>query len=176
MWIVNCLNVNGTNSFYKWHSHSDECSQIGNAGISHITVTFTKRRMLFFESLLQCYAETWRKQLRFNQQKGTISISNHRHFHTNISSCQCLAAPAPSASFPYHCGYIRISVIACVIDVGYNDTPSIYPIHLPISSISDVLVDFLYLWLPLMGQLKGVLTGLWNVTAFSLLFVCEIGG
>lgn len=82
-------------------------------------------------------------------RKGTIFHFklpfSHQH-RDNISSCQRLAAAAPGV-FPYRCVYIRICVIACVIDVGYNGKVSIYYTNL-IADGGDSLPRLL------MGQLK----------------------
>lgn len=142
-----------------------------------------------FESLLQCYTPTLCRQPRFNQQKDCspitaarerdISISNHSHFHTNTEAASettevwqimppvffsIAAHKFPSLLLPVW----LMSVIMTLLLF----TQHIYPS--PPSAMCWLTSSAFY-WSSLVGQFKRAPAGLWNVTALSLLFICEIG-
>lgn len=68
MWIVNCLNGYKKNSLCKWYSHSDECVQIGNAGILCINNDLYKEKNAF----LRAYCDVMQKRdaSSYNSFKG----------------------------------------------------------------------------------------------------------
>lgn len=139
-----------------------------------------QRGKCIFESLMQCYVQTSCRRLQFNQQKDCSPITSTRerdHFHfksqpfshqhwDSISSCQSLAAPAPCV-FPLslHINSHPLPVwlwLRSVIMTLFLFTQHIYP-----SLLSAIcwLTSSAFYWLSLMGQLKRVLTGLWNAAA-----------
>lgn len=158
---------------------------------SALTVTFAKRRTFFFclFVFLKAYCNVMQKLDTIHSTEGLFTNKpdgerDHFHFKSqpfshqhwdSISSCQSLAASAPSVSpiAVYKFTSLLLPVwLMLVIMALLLFTQHIYP-----SLLSAIcwLTSSTFYWLSLMGQLKGVLTFLWNVTALSLLFICEIG-
>lgn len=178
---------NKQNSFCRWSSHTDECFQMGNADILHSDLY--KRE----ECFLRAYCNVMQKldasvygsiNSRAVHQyqpatKGTISISNRSHFHNNTETASAAAKVwqllppvfLPIAAYKFTSLLLPVwlmSVIMALLLFTQHIWPS------PLSAICWLTSSTFY-WLSLMGQLKVVLTGLWNVTALSLMIVCEIG-
>lgn len=157
--------------------------------LAFYTVTFTKRRMLFWEpiamlcrKLMQAATVQSTVGLFTNTnppQKGTISISNRSHFHTNTETASA-AAKVWQLLPPVFLPIVAYKFTSLLLPVWLMSVIMALPLftqHIWPSPLSAIcwLTSSTFYWLSLMGQLKVIVTGLWNVTAFSLMIVCEIG-
>lgn len=162
--------------------HRDECFQTGNAGIFCINSDLYRREMCFWEPIaMLCrnlmQADTIQSTERLftsntRKSKGTISISNHSHFHTKTETASAAAKVwqllplvfLPIAAYKFTSLLLPVWLMLVIMTLLLF-TQHIYPSPL---SVICWLTSSTFYWLSLMGQLKGVLTGLWNVTASSL--------
>ena len=152
-----------------------------------LTVTFAKTGMHFREAaatlcwnLMQADTIQSAKRLFTNhslQRKRPFQIAailtprlrQHQGLPTSGSSCpQCfpLITIYKFTSLLLHVWFMLVIMTILLF------TQHIYPGLLPVICW---LTSSTFYWWSLMGQLKGVLTALWNITALSLLLVCEIG-
>lgn len=186
---INCLNGHRKNSFCEWYSHSDECFQRGNSGVFHINSDLYREEKAFWEPIamlcrnLMQEATNHSTQGLFSyntsQRKGpfpfqiaaifTPTLTQHQWLTKSGSSCPSVFTPITVYKFTSLLLPVWLMLVTMAVLLF---TRQIYPS--PFSMICWLTSSTFY-WLSLMGQLPGVLTGLWNVTAFSLLFIWEIG-